>query len=94
MRILNNSGGTLTTLGGSLMPSEALEAMYAAASACVDLADFLVKSGEFLVRRIAVAKRTLAVVFFLGSQIREQLTEMVIGATERGVLVMVDDDAL
>ena len=171
-RTLINASGTITTLGGSLMPAEVLEAMRAAAGAYVDLPDLLVKSGEYLARRIgvpaafvscgaasgmqlaaagcltgtdvervralpntagwanefvigsvdphayihqgieacggtlvrvgtsaalsteemvgAIGSRTAAVVFFLGSQPREQLAEVASGASERGVPVIVD----
>ena len=171
-RTLINASGTITTLGGSLMPDEVLEAMRAAAGAYVDLPDLLVKSGEYLARRIgvpaafvcsgaasgmqlaaagcltgtdiervralphtegwadefvigsvdphayihqgieacggtlvrvgtsaalsteemigAIGSRTAAVVFFLGSQPGEQLAEVVSGAAERGVPVIVD----
>ena len=171
-RTFINASGTITTLGGSLMPAEVLEAMRAAARAYVDLPDLLVKSGEYLARRIgvpaafvscgaasgmqlaaagcmtgadiervralpntsgwanefvigrvdphayihqgieacggklvrvgtsaaasteelvgAIGRRTAAVVFFLGSQTTEQLAEVVSGATERGVPVIVD----
>ena len=171
-RTFINASGTITTLGGSLMPAEVLEAMRAAAGAYVDLPDLLVKSGEYLARRIgvpaafvscgaasgmqlaaagcmtgtdvervralpntsgwanefvigsvdphayihqgieacggtpvrvgtsaalsteemvgAIGSRTAAVVFFLGSQPREQLAEVASGASERGVPVIVD----
>ena len=171
-RTLINASGTITTLGGSLMPAEVLDAMRAAAGAYVDLPDLLVKSGEYLARRIgvpaafvscgaasgmqlaaagcmtgtdvervralpntsgwanefvigsvdphayihqgieacggtpvrvgtsaalsteemvgAIGSRTAAVVFFLGSQLREQLAEVASGASERGVPVIVD----
>ena len=167
-----NASGTITTLGGSLMPAEVLEAMRAAAGAYVDLPDLLVKSGEYLARRIgvpaafvscgaasgmqlaaaacmtgtdvervhalpntsgwanefvigsvdphayihqgieacggtlvrvgtsaaltteemvgAIGSRTAAVVYFFGSQPKEQLAEVVRGASERGVPVIVD----
>ena len=53
-RTLINASGTITTLGGSLMSAEVLEAMRTAAGAYVDLPDLLVKSGEYLARRIGV----------------------------------------
>ena len=49
-----NASGTVTTLGGSLMPPEVLEAMREAAGAFVDLNDLNVKAGEYLARRIGV----------------------------------------
>ena len=172
VRTLINASGTVTTLGGSLMPAPVLEAMRAAAGAYVDLPDLLVKSGEYLARRIgvpaafvscgaasgmqlaaaacltgsdvervrtlpntsgwanefvigsvdphdyihqgieacggrlvrvgtsaaastgelvgAIGTRTAAVVFFLGSQSREQLAEVARGAGKCGVPVIVD----
>ena len=49
-----NASGTITTLGGSLMPDEVLEAMCAAGGSFVDLNDLLVKAGEYLADRIGV----------------------------------------
>ncbi|MDP6776451.1 MAG: hypothetical protein QGI83_06785 [Candidatus Latescibacteria bacterium] len=54
MRPFINASGTITTLGGSLMPREALEAMRDAASAFVDLNELNVKAGEYLAKRIGV----------------------------------------
>ena len=47
-----NASGTITTLGGSLMPPDVLAAMREAAGAFVDLPDLNVKAGEYLARRI------------------------------------------
>jgi len=49
-----NASGTITTLGGSLMPPETLAAMRGAAGAFVDLNDLLVRAGDYLARRIGV----------------------------------------
>ena len=49
-----NASGTITTLGGALMPTEVLDAMRTAAGAFVDLDDLLVKTGERLAERIGV----------------------------------------
>jgi len=54
VRAFINASGTITTLGGSLMPIEALEAMRTAAGAFVPLEDLNVKAGEYLARRIGV----------------------------------------
>jgi uncharacterized pyridoxal phosphate-dependent enzyme len=47
-----NGSGTITTLGGSLMHPEVIEAMQEAASAFVNVPDLNVKSGEYLARRL------------------------------------------
>ena len=49
-----NASGTITTLGGSLMPPAALEALGRAAAAYVDLNDLHEKAGSWLARRIGV----------------------------------------
>ncbi len=49
-----NASGTITTLGGSLMPAEVLTAMQKASSSYVDLNDLLEKAGSHLARRIGV----------------------------------------
>ena len=49
-----NASGTITTLGGSLMPTEVLDAMKAAAGSFIDLNDLVVKAGEYLAERIGV----------------------------------------
>ncbi len=49
-----NASGTITTLGGSRMSPEVLEAMREAAGAFIDLNDLNVKAGEYLARRIGV----------------------------------------
>ena len=49
-----NASGTITTLGGSLMSDEVLEAMCIAGGSFVDLNDLLVKAGEYLADRIGV----------------------------------------
>jgi seryl-tRNA(Sec) selenium transferase len=49
-----NASGTITTLGGSLMPREALDALAAAAGAFVDLNELHLKAGQWLARRIGV----------------------------------------
>lgn len=49
-----NASGTITTLGGSLMPPEVVEAMQRAAGAFIPLEDLNVKAGEYLARRIGV----------------------------------------
>ena len=49
-----NASGTITTLGGALMPAEVLEAMRMAAGAFVDLDDLLLKTGARLAERIGV----------------------------------------
>ncbi|MDA0745745.1 MAG: selenocysteine synthase [bacterium] len=49
-----NACGTITTLGGSLMPPEVLDAMREAAGAFVDVPELNVKAGEYLSRRIGV----------------------------------------
>lgn len=167
-----NASGTITTLGGSLMPPEVLQAMQEAASRFVDLPDLNVRAGDYLARRIGVeaafvscgaasgmqlaaaacltgtdpervrklphtegwknafvislvdshtyihqgmevcggtlvrvgtreavtaadlvggiGDRTAAVVHFLGKQSKEQLGEVIAGARERGVPVIVD----
>jgi uncharacterized pyridoxal phosphate-dependent enzyme len=167
-----NASGTITTLGGSLMPSEVLQAMQEAATSFVDLPDLNIRAGDYLARRIGVeaafiscgaasgmqlaaaacltgtdkeralqlprtedwknefvislvdshtyihqgmavcggklvrvgsstevttedllggiGDRTAAVVHFLGKQSKEQLGEVIAGARERGVPVIVD----
>ena len=167
-----NGSGTITTLGGSLMPPEVIEAMRHAAGAFVDLPDLNVKAGQYLARRIGaeaafiscgaasgvqlsaaacltgtdpgrvrnlprieggknefvislvdahtyihqgievcggklirvgsetevssddlvggITEKTAAVVHFLGKQSKEQLREVIAGASARGVPVMVD----
>ena len=47
-----NGSGTITTLGGSLMPPEVIDAMRHAAGAFVDLPDLNIKAGQYLARRI------------------------------------------
>jgi L-seryl-tRNA(Ser) seleniumtransferase len=47
-----NASGTITTLGGSLMHPEVIDAMQEAAGAFVDVPDLNVKAGEYLARRI------------------------------------------
>ena len=49
-----NASGTITTLGGSLMPPEVLDVMREAAGAFADLNDLNLKAGEYLARRIGV----------------------------------------
>ena len=49
-----NASGTITTLGGSLMPSDVLDAMRMAAGSFVDLDDLLVRTGKRLAERIGV----------------------------------------
>ena len=49
-----NASGTITTLGGSLMPSEVLEAMREAAGAFVDLPKLNERAGEYLAGKIGV----------------------------------------
>jgi len=49
-----NASGTITTLGGSLMPPEVLDAMREASRSFVDLNDLVVKAGEYLANRIGV----------------------------------------
>ncbi len=49
-----NASGTITTLGGSLMDPEVLDAMREAGSAFVDLNDLNVKAGQYLAQRIGV----------------------------------------
>ena len=49
-----NASGTITTLGGSLMAADVLEAMRVASLAFVDLNDLLVKAGAYLAKRIGV----------------------------------------
>ncbi len=49
-----NASGTITTLGGSLMPSEVLEAMRAAAGAFVGLPELNERAGEYLAGKIGV----------------------------------------
>lgn len=167
-----NASGTITTLGGSLMSTEALDAMREAAGSFIDLNDLVVKAGEYLAERIGVpaafiscgaasgiqlsaaacltgtdvekmrrlpdtdgwknefvislvdrhtyihqgievcggklvrvgsedavtsadlvsgmGDKTAAVVHFLGKQSKEQLGEVIAGANEKGVPVMVD----
>lgn len=167
-----NASGTITTLGGSLMPPEVLRAMQEAATGFVDLPVLNLRAGEYLARLIGVdaafiscgaasgmqlaaaacltgtdeervrqlprtegwknefvislvdahtyihqgmevcgghlvrvgsktevttkdllggiGERTAAVVHFLGKQSKEQLGEVITGAHERGVPVIVD----
>ena len=49
-----NASGTITTIGGSLMPQSVLEAMREAASDFVDLHELYVKAGRYLARIIGV----------------------------------------
>jgi L-seryl-tRNA(Ser) seleniumtransferase len=49
-----NAKGTITTLGGSLMPDEVVSAMREAAGAFIDLNHLNVEAGNFLARRIGV----------------------------------------
>jgi L-seryl-tRNA(Ser) seleniumtransferase len=49
-----NASGTITTLGGSLMAPEVLDAMRAAAAAFVDLNALNIKAGECLAQMIGV----------------------------------------
>ena len=49
-----NASGTITTIGGSLMPQPVLEAMREAASDFIDLHELYVKAGQYLARRIGV----------------------------------------
>ncbi|MBT5829383.1 MAG: hypothetical protein HOH77_04225 [Candidatus Latescibacteria bacterium] len=49
-----NASGTITTLGGSLMPPEVLDAMREASRSFIDLNDLVVKAGEYLAERIGV----------------------------------------
>jgi uncharacterized pyridoxal phosphate-dependent enzyme len=49
-----NASGTITTLGGSLMSQQALDAMQEAAGSFIDLNDLVVKAGEYLAERIGV----------------------------------------
>jgi uncharacterized pyridoxal phosphate-dependent enzyme len=49
-----NASGTITTLGGSLMPDEVLDAMREAAGSFIDLNLLNVEAGEYLARRIGV----------------------------------------
>jgi len=49
-----NASGTITTLGGSIMPSEVVEAMNAAATSFIDLNELHVKAGEKLAEMIGV----------------------------------------
>lgn len=51
-----NASGTITTLGGSLMPRQVLDAMGLAATAFVDLDELNIRAGEYLARRIGVEK--------------------------------------
>ena len=53
-RKLINGSGTITTLGGSLMPEPVLQAMSEAAGAFIDLHELGRKAGEYLARRIGV----------------------------------------
>ena len=49
-----NASGTITTLGGSLMLPEVLEAMTEASKTYVDLYELNLKAGEYLANRIGV----------------------------------------
>lgn len=49
-----NASGTITTLGGSIMPPEVVDAMRAAATAFVDLNELHLKAGEKLAQMIGV----------------------------------------
>src|SRR5579859_2244214 len=49
-----NASGTVTVLGGSIMPPEVVEAMVEAAKSYVDLPLLLEKSGRYLAERIGV----------------------------------------
>lgn len=49
-----NASGTITTLGGSLMPSEVLDAMRDAAGAFVDLPELNERAGRYLAEKIGV----------------------------------------
>lgn len=49
-----NASGTITTLGGSLMPDEVLDAMREASKSFVDLNVLNVEAGDYLARRIGV----------------------------------------
>lgn len=49
-----NASGTITTLGGSLMPAEVLDAMQAAAGAFVDLPELNERAGRYLAGKIGV----------------------------------------
>ena len=55
-----NASGTITTLGGSRMAPETLEAMGAAAGAFIDLNDLLMKAGAYLADRIGVEAATIS----------------------------------
>jgi L-seryl-tRNA(Ser) seleniumtransferase len=54
VRRVINAWGTLTRVGGSLMPPEVLDAMTGAAGAYVDLDELHVRAGEHLARALAV----------------------------------------
>ena len=49
-----NASGTITTLGGSIMPPEVIDATHAAATAFVDLNELHLKAGEKLAQMIDV----------------------------------------
>lgn len=49
-----NASGTITTLGGSIMPPEVVDAMNAAAGAFIDLNELHLKAGEKLAQMIGV----------------------------------------
>jgi L-seryl-tRNA(Ser) seleniumtransferase len=49
-----NAGGTVTSVGGSLMPSEVIDAMRAASRAFIDLGELHVRAGEKLAQMIGV----------------------------------------
>jgi uncharacterized pyridoxal phosphate-dependent enzyme len=49
-----NASGTITTLGGSLMADEVLDAMRAAAGAFIDLDDLLLKASDHLAQQLGV----------------------------------------
>ena len=55
-----NAGGTITTLGGSLMAPETLSAMRSAAAAYVDLNELMAKAGAHLARIIGVEGATVS----------------------------------
>ena len=49
-----NASGTITTLGGSRMPDEVIEAIKVGAGGFVHLNDLLIKAGEYLAEKIGV----------------------------------------
>src|SRR5574340_1194563 len=54
VRPLINAAGTLTRIGGSIMPPEVLEAMKEAAQSFVAMDELLAKAGERIARMIGV----------------------------------------